>query len=168
MPLLSAVFMGVITAVGGGMIRDVVAGQVPGIFGGGPLYAVPALISATCMVGFHQADMIELGMIVSPIPGIVLALVSYWRGWVWPVNSEWAPVNMTAAQARELARRAEAKGRRLGARAGQTVKQGGRRVARRVVPPPTRAAVVVNKLGKSVDEIAEDTKRFLLRLMGRR
>ena len=38
MPLVSAVFMGVLTAVGGGMIRDVVTGQIPSIFGGGCHY----------------------------------------------------------------------------------------------------------------------------------
>lgn len=44
--------MGVLTAVGGGMVRDVATGQTPTIFGGGTLYAVPATLSATSMVIF--------------------------------------------------------------------------------------------------------------------
>lgn len=110
MPLTSAVFMGVITAVGGGMIRDVVMGEVPGIFGGGPLYAVPALVSACSMVAFHVGGLDAAGMIISPIVGAGLAIVSYWRGWVLFRSSEWAPVNMTARQLRVLVRRSEYKG----------------------------------------------------------
>ncbi|HLS46198.1 MAG TPA: trimeric intracellular cation channel family protein [Ornithinicoccus sp.] len=46
---LAAVVMGVVTATGGGALRDVLAGQVPEVLRR-ELYAVPALIGATLVV----------------------------------------------------------------------------------------------------------------------
>lgn len=46
---LAAVILGVITAVGGGALRDVLAGQVPEVLRR-ELYAVPALMGATLVV----------------------------------------------------------------------------------------------------------------------
>lgn len=114
MPLPSAVFMGILTAVGGGMIRDVVTGQIPTIFGGGTLYAVPAAVSAVSMVCFHVAGMNAIGMMISPVLGSGLAIISYWKGWVLFRSTEWAPVNMTAAQLKSLVVRSETKGWNLG------------------------------------------------------
>ncbi|AKK06587.1 putative membrane protein [Corynebacterium mustelae] len=114
MPVISAVFMGVLTAVGGGMIRDVVTGQIPSIFGGGTLYAVPATVSAVTMVLFHWWELDAAGMMVAPILGAGLAILSYWKGWVLFRSGEWAPVNMTAHQVRELIGRSETKGWKLG------------------------------------------------------
>ncbi|MFP7365202.1 trimeric intracellular cation channel family protein [Corynebacterium callunae] len=109
--VLPSIFMGVLTAVGGGMVRDVVTGETPTIFGGGTLYAIPAVLSASSMVAFHQADYVLGGMIISPLVGIILAIVAYWSGWVIPVNTDFAPVNLTAAQLRRKLSRAEQKGR---------------------------------------------------------
>lgn len=107
LPLVSAVFMGVLTAVGGGMVRDVVTGRTPSVFGGSPLYAVPAVVSATSMVIFHQSGQEIAGMVISPLLGFGLAVLAYWRGWVIPVNTDFAPVNLTVAQLRQLLDRAE-------------------------------------------------------------
>lgn len=100
MPVQSAVFLGVLTAVGGGMIRDVAIGEIPSIFGGGTLYAVPATVSATTMVVFHSFDAFALGMIIAPFLGAGLAIASYWRGWILIHDTEWAPVNSTARRIR--------------------------------------------------------------------
>ena len=51
MPWASAMFMGMLTAVGGGMIRDIATGSIPSIFGGNTLYATPAIFSSAIMVG---------------------------------------------------------------------------------------------------------------------
>lgn len=106
MPLISSVFMGVLTAVGGGMIRDVVIGQVPSVFAGGTLYAVPAVLASASMVGFHACGLVIPGMIVSPLIGFGLAVFAYWKGWVFPITAEWAPVNQGAARMFRIARRA--------------------------------------------------------------
>lgn len=114
LPWLAAIFMGALTAIGGGMIRDVVTGDVPQVFGGGPLYAIPAVLSSVSMVGFHAVDYDAAGMIISPLLGIGLAILSYWRGWVFPTATDRAPVNMTAAQLSAALKRAENKGKRAG------------------------------------------------------
>lgn len=49
----AAVVVGVITAIGGGLLRDVLAGQVPEVLRR-ELYAVPALIGALIVVVAHQ------------------------------------------------------------------------------------------------------------------
>ncbi|MHD0243050.1 trimeric intracellular cation channel family protein, partial [Corynebacterium diphtheriae] len=95
--------------------------KVPGIFGGGPLYAVPALVSSVTMVGFYALEHNALGMIISPILGSGLAIIAYWRGWILFRSTEWAPVNMTAAQVAALVRRSERRGFRRGRKARQPI-----------------------------------------------
>lgn len=93
MPLLSSIFLGVLTAVGGGMIRDVAVGETPSIFGGVKLYAIPAVVSATTMVCFHLLGWQVWGMVLSPLVGMTLAITAYWKGWVLPGGQNYrAPV----------------------------------------------------------------------------
>ena len=113
MPLIPCVFLGVLTAVGGGMVRDVASGQIPSIFGGSPLYAVPSILTGIVMVTFDHNGQFALGMIISPIVGSGMAILSYWRGWVLP-RAGVAPVNYTAAQGAAIAKKAELKGFRRG------------------------------------------------------
>lgn len=47
MTAVTAIFMGFITGVGGGMLRDALLGEVPQIFRRGNLYAICALLGAT-------------------------------------------------------------------------------------------------------------------------
>lgn len=49
MPPMTAIIVGAVTAVGGGLIRDLLAGQVPEVLRR-ELYAVPAVIGATMVV----------------------------------------------------------------------------------------------------------------------
>lgn len=90
MPWASALFMGMLTAVGGGMIRDIATGSVPSIFGGNTLYATPAIVSSAVMVGFHFAGHDAVGMIVATSVGAGFAILAYWRGWVLPTSQDWA------------------------------------------------------------------------------
>ena len=53
---LSAALMGMVTGIGGGMIRDVLAGSVPVIFEG-VLYATPALAGAAVAVLLDRTDL---------------------------------------------------------------------------------------------------------------
>lgn len=52
---LPAALLGVVTAVGGGAVRDIALARVPVIFGGNTLYATCALIASGVMVGRHAA-----------------------------------------------------------------------------------------------------------------
>lgn len=46
MPVASALLLGVVTAVGGGLMRDVVANEIPAVFSGSNLYVIPAATGA--------------------------------------------------------------------------------------------------------------------------
>lgn len=112
MPWASALFMGMLTAVGGGMIRDIATGSVPSIFGGNTLYATPAIVSSATMVAFHAAGHDAVGMIAATTLGAGFAILAYWRGWVLPTSADWAPIKMTPAQLAKALKRAERKGAR--------------------------------------------------------
>jgi len=68
--ILVAILLGVITAVGGGVMRDLIVSERPAIFQGGPLYATAALAGATTFVILR-----ELGMLLNPAV-IMAALVT--------------------------------------------------------------------------------------------
>lgn len=79
---MPAALMGMVTGIGGGMIRDVLAGSVPVIFEG-VLYATPALAGAVVAVLLDRAD---LPLVVVAAAGFttclgwrLLALVRGWR-----------------------------------------------------------------------------------------
>ncbi|RRD52937.1 trimeric intracellular cation channel family protein [Buchananella hordeovulneris] len=85
-----AIMLGVMTAIGGGMIRDVMSGSVPNVFGGNNLYAVPAITASGVMVAFFRWDLPMLGMLVSTIVGAVFTSVAHWRRWQLPRHSGYA------------------------------------------------------------------------------
>lgn len=101
LPWSSALFLGVLTVVGGGMIRDVMTGSVPAIFGGATLYATPAALTAAIMVALDEVQktgvtgdfpLILVGLVVAPCIGAGVMIAAYWRGWVLPgtQNLSWA------------------------------------------------------------------------------
>ncbi|MGP5642859.1 trimeric intracellular cation channel family protein [Corynebacterium variabile] len=119
LPWSSALFLGVLTVVGGGMIRDVMTGSVPEIFGGATLYATPAALTAALMVGiwsFNESGVsgdvpvLFIGMIVAPVLGAGMMILSYWRGWKLPGTQDlsWAAqrkLQRPMTLARDMARR---------------------------------------------------------------
>ena len=54
----TSVLVGGITAVGGGMVRDVLAGQVPEVLRR-EMYALPALLGSVLIVSAHHVDLIN-------------------------------------------------------------------------------------------------------------
>lgn len=82
---LPAALMGMVTGIGGGMIRDVLAGRVPVIFRG-ELYAIPALAGALVTVLGIRADLPELLVtVVGAGVCLVWRLLAIWRRWQAPV-----------------------------------------------------------------------------------
>ena len=59
---LTSVVVGGITAAGGGIVRDVLAGQVPEVLRR-EMYALPALLGSALVVTAHQLDLISSGVI---------------------------------------------------------------------------------------------------------
>ena len=83
--LVPAALMGMVTGIGGGMLRDVLAGRVPVIFRG-ELYGTPALAGATVAVLLHEIDQ---PLAVSALCGgslcLVWRLVALRRNWSAPL-----------------------------------------------------------------------------------
>jgi uncharacterized membrane protein YeiH len=79
--VVPAALLGMITAVGGGIIRDVLANRVPVVLEGG-WYAVPALAGAAWAAGAHHYAL-PTGLVLAP--GIAVCVgwrvLALWRGW---------------------------------------------------------------------------------------
>ncbi|MDR7329864.1 TRIC cation channel family protein [Corynebacterium guangdongense] len=103
LPVTAALFMGVITATGGSMMRDVLTGRRPRIFRGEQLMVLPALLAAAVYAAFHYAEEPVLGMIFGAVTGSALALTSYWFGITLPVNPDFAPANAAAEKVEQVA-----------------------------------------------------------------
>lgn len=99
--IMPALLLGITTAVGGGMIRDVTAGNVPTVFGGNNLYATPALVSAGIMVALYSFGHPTAGMIVATVVGSSFTVLAHWRKWQLPVHSDWS-LSLTPAQLKRL------------------------------------------------------------------
>lgn len=66
-----AVILGAITGIGGGMLRDVLVGEIPTVLRGG-LYAIPALVGAAIVVvAYHAGD----HTIIFPIVGAAVCFL---------------------------------------------------------------------------------------------
>ena len=103
LPSASVVFIGVVTAVGGAVIRDVLLAQQAYIVRPGPYFAVAALIGAVALTVLAG----PLALPPLPVAAIVIVLVaglnvlSVWRGWEAPVAVDLP----SRARSRYLARR---------------------------------------------------------------
>ncbi|MGP5087335.1 trimeric intracellular cation channel family protein [Brachybacterium tyrofermentans] len=130
---LPAILLGVTSAVGGGVIRDVLVGRIPAIFGGGPLYATGALVTAIGTWGVTALGLQSPYVLVAVALGALLAGLAAWRRWSLPAHGEWQ-VTMSASQVKALVRRT-------------------RRSERERVAMETGAIPVVDA---SVDDLADD------------
>ncbi len=80
-----AALMGMLTGIGGGMLRDVLAGRVPMVFRG-ELYATPALAGAAVVVLGDRADLPVVAMAVAGASVCLLwRLLAMSRGWRAPM-----------------------------------------------------------------------------------
>ncbi|MEO5711798.1 MAG: trimeric intracellular cation channel family protein [Nocardioidaceae bacterium] len=79
-----AALMGMLTGIGGGMIRDVLSGRVPLVFRG-DLYATPALVGAFIAVLGHEAGL-RTAVVAVPAAAVcfVWRVVAMRRGWNAP------------------------------------------------------------------------------------
>ena len=106
---LPALLLGMVTAVGGGMIRDVAVGRLPAIFGGNTLYATSALVASAEMLVLTALGRPTVGMAVAIGSSAALSLAARRFGWRLP-----GPANLSPEALRRLrdAKRAE-KNRRV-------------------------------------------------------
>ncbi|GAA4365930.1 trimeric intracellular cation channel family protein [Nocardioides caricicola] len=80
-----AALLGMVTGIGGGIMRDVLAGRVPAVFRG-ELYATPALAGAIVVVVGSYTDL-PFAIVAFTGGGlcIVWRLLAIWRHWQAPV-----------------------------------------------------------------------------------
>jgi len=113
---LPCILLGVITAVGGGMLRDVLVGRTPTVFGGNTLYATLAMLGgAETWIFTEILKRPQLGMLVSILTTAVLGVMARRLGWMLPEPVE---LNLRALRIRPLGPKASAQrlGRRLARR----------------------------------------------------
>ncbi|BCJ34568.1 hypothetical protein Athai_20710 [Actinocatenispora thailandica] len=85
---LPAVLLGLITAVGGGVVRDVLIRRVPAIFGG-TLYAAAALAASVVVVVSTRLGQPTLGVAAGVLVGAGLRLLSIQFHWTLPQGRNW-------------------------------------------------------------------------------
>lgn len=111
---LPAVLLGVITAVGGGAVRDVVLRRVPGVLGGNTLYATAAIAASGVLVLFAERGHVTAGSVAGLLVGAGLCLVARSRGWILPGADAWSPSRVVPARYRKRIKRRIAHPRRAG------------------------------------------------------
>ncbi|MGC3954377.1 MAG: TRIC cation channel family protein [Propionicimonas sp.] len=92
---LPAILLGTITAVGGGMIRDVLVQRTPVVFGGNTLYATCASFAALVAVvldGLTPAHFQGVTTLSAAVVGGTLCLLAYHLGWRLPKAGTWTPL----------------------------------------------------------------------------
>ena len=101
---MPAILMGMLTAIGGGMIRDIASGSVPMVFGGNYLYATPAAVASLSTLAFWYAGEQRLGMLSAMVISFAMTMLAQWRKWTLPAAEDWT-ITVTASQLRRMMRR---------------------------------------------------------------
>jgi uncharacterized membrane protein YeiH len=82
---LPATVLGLVTGVGGGILRDVLAGRVPAVLRKGELYATPAATGAAiAAVGLYFGAPTVVVVVLGAAVTIIWRLLAIWRGWTAP------------------------------------------------------------------------------------
>lgn len=83
---VTAVALGVTTAVGGGLMRDVVAREVPSLFRHDDIYALPAVAGAIIATVLWNADLLTWGTsLAASAVAFGFRVLAIWRGWRVPL-----------------------------------------------------------------------------------
>lgn len=96
LPILTAMLLGVITATGGGLLRDILSGEVPNVLRPGHLTMTASIVGASLYAILHLLGVpgfIDVWIIVGVV--MMLRLASEHFGWVTPEASE-VPARMSA------------------------------------------------------------------------
>lgn len=87
---LPAILLGVLTATGGGVVRDITMRRVPGVLGGNTLYATAAMAAAIVAIIGVEMGMPSVSMLASMITGAGLCLMARRFGWMLPDADAWS------------------------------------------------------------------------------
>lgn len=89
---LPAILLGVLTACGGGAVRDVMLGQVPVILQRSELYATAAFVGGSTLVLMHQVTAGSMASLIAVVVGGGMCLLARKRGWMLPTEPRWVAV----------------------------------------------------------------------------
>ncbi len=85
----AAILIGAITAIGGGVLRDVLVNEMPLLLHR-DLYATPALLGAALLVLFEECGVpYPWGLVAGTVTATALRLVALARGWNLPSPPQW-------------------------------------------------------------------------------
>jgi len=80
-----AALLGMLTGIGGGALRDILAAEVPLVLRS-EIYAVASLLGAIIITLANQAQVLGLAVeIIAALATFALRMVSVWRGWKIPI-----------------------------------------------------------------------------------
>lgn len=114
MNVYGSIMLGIITAVGGGLMRDVVANEIPAVFSGSELYIIPAFCGALLAALGQQTSIWNVWVTIAAA-SVVFAfrLTAWFRGWRapgsirgWTYRGVGAGMKRTASAFRAPVRRA--------------------------------------------------------------
>ncbi len=88
---LPAVMMGTITAVGGGVLRDLVLRKTPAVFGGNTLYATSAILASGVMVALSPVAAESVATLAAIAVGVLSTLLARRLQWRLPASYTWSP-----------------------------------------------------------------------------
>lgn len=82
---LASLMVGVLTGIGGGILRDILVGEVPLVLADRQLYAIPAFLGAAVVVGLWHLEWWNVWLQVSVVLMVSgIRLMSLRMGWVVP------------------------------------------------------------------------------------
>ena len=94
MPLSSSIFIGTLTAIGGGIMSDILLGQRPDIMSRGPWSASIALVCASWFVLLSEQGFRGFAEGSTVLLAVGIKAMALWRGWEAPmpehlVSTQW-------------------------------------------------------------------------------
>ncbi len=79
---LPCLLLGIVTAIGGGSLRDLFSGQSPRVFQEGELYALVSALSATLFLGVQRLGVpVDRAAIVGTVAGFGVRMLAVRYGW---------------------------------------------------------------------------------------
>lgn len=92
---LPAILLGVLTACGGGAVRDMMLGRVPVILQRSELYATAAFVGGAAFVVMHPVVPGATASLIAVAVGGGMCLLARRRGWMLPTEPRWIAVRPT-------------------------------------------------------------------------